>query len=321
MTFEEATHTLSAFQSGVTLLKKKFTQAQKSDLITATKTTALSGVQALQIAAKSSGGAWAYPLKGIVYMAQNREIWNPILSTLLIFAGVSLAIVICMFIFTFLPQMAVLAFITGPLAPIVAFFLVLAESYFVISLISKLGWLEPLQDDLFDAVLVQNGQEALVQKGREVGPGKTKSVVGRLGKKLQATRNKLSYDGILQYLVTLPLNFIPVVGNIVFLIINGSKSATGLHSRYFQLKGLDAEQAKRFVDDRRGAYTGFGVFSLALTLIPIVNIFFVISNTIGAALWAVDLEKQVKASPADTGKDAFLAANDEAKKEWRRIEQ
>ena len=85
-------------------------------------------------------------------MSQNRDIWNPILSTLLIFAGVSLAIIIGMCIFTFLPQMAVLAFITGPLAPIVAFVLVLAESYFVISLVSKIGWLEPLQDDLFDAV-------------------------------------------------------------------------------------------------------------------------------------------------------------------------
>ena len=67
--------------------------------------------------------------------------------------------------------------------------------------------------------------------------------------------------------------------------------------------------------------TSFGVFSLALTLIPIVNIFFVISNTIGAALWAVDLERQVKASPADAQKDVFLAANEEARKEWRRIEQ
>jgi uncharacterized protein involved in cysteine biosynthesis len=321
MTFEEAHQALGAFQCGANLLKKKFTLAEKSDYVTATKSAALSGVQALQMVARSSGGAWAYPLKGVVYMAQNREIWNPILTTLLLFAGFSLAIIIGMFIFTFVPQMAVLAFITGPLAPIVAFFLVLAESYFVISLISKIGWLEPLQDDLFDAVLVNNGQEELVKKGREVGPGKAQSVVGRLGKKLQATRNKLSYEGILQYLVTLPLNFIPVVGNIVFLVINGSKSATGLHARYFQLKGFDVEQSKRFVDDRRGAYTGFGGVSLALTLIPIVSIFFVISNTIGAALWAVDLEKQLKASPADTGKDAFLVANEEARKEWRRIEQ
>lgn len=60
-----------------------------------------------------------------------------------------------------------------------------------------------------------------MKKGREVGPGRTSSVVGKLGKKLQATRNKLSVEGLLQYLVTLPLNFIPVVGNIVFLVING----------------------------------------------------------------------------------------------------
>ncbi|KAJ3033221.1 hypothetical protein HDV00_006575 [Rhizophlyctis rosea] len=347
MVLEEATHTLGGFQQTAQLLQKKFNSAKSSDFGTAAKQTAQSGIHALQIFAHSTGGAWAYPLKGIVYMSQNQQIWSPILSTLLLFIGASLAIIILMFVFTFVPQMTILAFFTFFLAPFIAFFLVLAESYFVISALSKIGWLEPLQDDLFDAVsvfgekdggrgalgghakrdimgqvLIQNGLESLVQHGREVAPSsRTKPVLDRLGKKVKGTVNKLSVEGLLQYLITLPLNFIPVVGNIVFLVINGSKSATGLHARYFQLKGFTLEEAKRFVDDRRGAYTGFGVTSLALTLIPVINILFVISNTISAALWAVDLEKQQQAQQGQgQKKDVFLAANEEARKEWRKIE-
>jgi hypothetical protein len=55
--------------------------------------------------------------------------------------------------------------------------------------------------------------------------------------------------------LTLPLNFIPVVGTACFLVINGYKSGPGYHARYFQLKGYSKDQKASAINKRRGAYT------------------------------------------------------------------
>ncbi|KAJ3281140.1 hypothetical protein HK104_000178 [Borealophlyctis nickersoniae] len=324
--FEESTQTLSAVQDGLSLLKRKYTHAKGADALTAAKGAAASGVHALQIAVKSSGGAYMYPVKGIVYMAQTRDIWKPILSSLLFLGGASLVVLIALFIFTYVPQLAILAFVTGPFAPLVAFFLVLAEAWLVVSVLAKIGWMDPLQDDLFDAVLIENGLENLVAHKRDVRPGRARTVFARLGKKVQSTVNRFSLEAMIQYLITLPLNFIPVVGSVVFLVINGSKTAKSLHGRYFELKGFTPEQRDKFVAERHGAYMGFGVTALALSMIPVVGTVCAFSNTVGAALCACDIEKASTRGAAGNGvapahPDAFKVANEEARKEWRVVEQ
>ena len=40
---------------------------------------------------------------------------------------------------------------------------------------------------------------------------------------------------------------------------------------------------------------GYGVVALWLQLFPFINMFFMFTNTLGAALWAVDIEQQEKA--------------------------
>ena len=42
---------------------------------------------------------------------------------------------------------------------------------------------------------------------------------------------------------------------------------------------------------------GYGVVALWLELFPFINMFFMFTNTLGAALWAVDIENQEKATP------------------------
>lgn len=54
----------------------------------------------------------------------------------------------------------------------------------------------------------------------------------------------------------LPLNFIPIVGPAVFVILQGKRTGPNAHSRYFQLKGMNNMQKERHVEERRGAYTG-----------------------------------------------------------------
>jgi len=330
--FEETTYTLATVKSTGALLKKKFLTAKRpgTDVLTAVKVSAQSGLQALQIAVQSSGGAYAYPVKGMVYLTQHPENLKPVFSSLLMLGAASVAVVVLLFIFTYVPQLGILVFVTGPLAPIVAFFLVLAESFFIIMFLSR-AWMEPMQDDVFDSVLVQNGFESLVARGRDVHPSsRGKTVVERLGKRAYKGLQKFTPEAFLQYLITLPLNFIPVVGTLFFLVINGTKNAMGLHGRYFQLKGFTPEQQKAYVEERRGAYMGFGVVSLALAMVPFAAPIFAFTNTVGAAVWACEMEKKSAAKPvaggsaAGTGAeqqlDDFKAAQKEATKEWKRID-
>lgn len=41
----------------------------------------------------------------------------------------------------------------------------------------------------------------------------------------------------------------------------------------------------------------FGVTAFLLEMIPFINLFFVFTNTVGAALWAADLEKSASTAP------------------------
>lgn len=39
-------------------------------------------------------------------------------------------------------------------------------------------------------------------------------------------------------------------------------------------------------------YKSFGIVTVLLELVPLASIFFAFTNTVGAALWAVDFEKR-----------------------------
>ena len=47
---------------------------------------------------------------------------------------------------------------------------------------------------------------------------------------------------------------------------------------------------EEWIADRRAAYTGFGIPAVLLEMVPFVGIFFAFTNTVGAALWAADIE-------------------------------
>ena len=159
--------------------------------------------------------------------------------------------------FTFLPQMAILAVFTGPLSPIIALVLVGAESILLISVFARALFLEPALTQVFDAMLAAQGQIQLVQAGRTRNASSTARNVGsQLVKPLQA----LSADGLLRYALSLPLNFIPAVGTVLFLLYNGHKAGPGWHSRYFDLKGMSKAQRATFVENRRAEYTAYVTF-------------------------------------------------------------
>ena len=152
--------------------------------------------------------------------------------------------------FTYVPQAAILSLFTGPFGPILALFLLGAESIFLLTFFAKPLFLEPALQHVFDATLIENGQRQLVKDG------KTKySVAADRGAVLLRPLQALSRDGVVRYLLTLPLNAIPALGTVAFLFINGHRAGPGWHARYFQLKGFDSAHRKGFVAAHRPEYT------------------------------------------------------------------
>ncbi|KAB8303012.1 hypothetical protein EYC80_006317 [Monilinia laxa] len=235
-------------------------------------------------------GAYLYPIKGIFYFLSHRTLWKPLLSKLVPTLSLSAAVVTLMFMFTYLPQLAILIFTDGPLAAVSAVLLTLSESSTIITMLSKNFLIADALIDTFDGVMVAKGQANVVQGGREIKSGKFGDPMRKLGKVVKGYGEKYSFGGLVRYLMYLPLNLIPVVGTVVFVGLQGRQRGEGVHSRYFQLKGWSGAQKEAWLKEHSGAYTSFGTVATLLELVPIASILFSFTNTVGAALWAADIE-------------------------------
>ncbi|KAL1301562.1 hypothetical protein AAFC00_005799 [Neodothiora populina] len=234
-------------------------------------------------------GAYLYPLKGIYYYATHRALWKPLATKLLPTIGLGLSVFAGMFFFTYLPQAAVLAIFNGPLAALSAALLVLSESSTIFNVMARALLVEDSLIDTFDGTLIATGETTLVSHDRQVKSGS--NPIGRLGKLAAKPFAKFTPSAIIRYLMYLPLNFIPVVGTVMFVLLQGKRQGPAAHARYFQLKGMSKQRREEWVEKRRGAYTSFGTVASLLEMVPIAGILFAFTNTTGAALWAAELEK------------------------------
>ncbi len=144
--------------------------------------------------------------------------------------------------------------------------------------------------DVFDAVLVTEGLPNLVEQGRIIDPN-AKNAVKSLGKPSgSAIYSPFSLRQIIEFIVFLPLNFIPFVGVPIFLIITGYRAGPFHHWRYFKLLGLTKKERTEYVKQRQLKYTWFGVVALAMQLIPVVQMLFLLTTAAGSGLWAAKME-------------------------------
>ena len=129
------------------------------------------------------------------------------LSKLAPTVGLSVGVVGLMFAFTYLPQLAILVFVNGPIAPFTTALLVLNESSTLISVISKNFLLQDALLDTFDGTLVSRDSAGIVSQGRELKSGGDS--IQRLGKVLKSPFDRFSPKALIRYVMYLPLNFIP----------------------------------------------------------------------------------------------------------------
>lgn len=252
------------------------------------------------------------------------ELWTPFTSRILPTVGLALAVVVFMFTFTYVPQgsasrpslsgdlkltaglVALMFFTNGPLAPFTTILLILSESSTIVNMLSRNFIVQDALLDIFDGTLLSRNEAGIVSNGRELKSGG--SSMARLSKITRRPFEKFTLTALVRYFMYLPLNFIPIVGPAVFVFIQGRNRGKSAHARYFSLKGWNQKQTDQFTSDHVGPYTAFGCVATLIELVPVVSILFSFTNTVGAALWAADIEKS-EGDMTTTGHDVTTAPN------------
>jgi hypothetical protein len=191
--------------------------------------------------------------QGIAYFFTHRALWKPLAAKLLPTVSLGLGVTVAMFALTYVPQAALLTIFNGPLAIVTTVLLVLSESSTIFSVLSKNFLIDDALIDTFDGTMVCRDQSTLVSKERQVKSGS--DPIGKLGKLASKPFAKFTPKAIVRYFLYLPLNFIPVIGTLIFVILQGRKFGPTAHARYFQLKQMKKQEKERFIEERKAAYT------------------------------------------------------------------
>ncbi|KAF9403308.1 hypothetical protein BGX21_005515 [Mortierella sp. AD011] len=251
----------------------------------------------------------AYPVMGVVYLARNISILGPQFIRSLCWAlGIAVSTVTPLIAFTFKYQNKLITNVMDNAFPRLAgskilgigiqtwstMFLTMGESSLLIAIIMGEVFKEKKTKGLFQSVLlkdkVQVGPLAKVTDNGSIKISTTEYGSRHHGRMTGTTSHFGQRMGL--WLLTLPLNFIPVAGPIAFCYINGKARSQYVHRRYFDMKDMSAQEREEWIKARKSQYTTFGVIAQGLELIPFIGILFGFTNTIGAALWAADLERQ-----------------------------
>ncbi|KAH7349643.1 hypothetical protein B0T11DRAFT_133437 [Plectosphaerella cucumerina] len=255
--------------------------------------------------------AASYPLRGIWYFLRNREFYPLFLGRLLPLSIISILVYLILFTFAFLPQLALLAIFQGRSAWFNAIILVLGEGLVVIQGLFEGFFVDETRVDVFDATLIKCGRTDLVAPHRILFTD-APTAVKMLGKPTtSAIYTPWSLVQIVELVICLPLNFIPVFGGPAFIMITGTRLGKLAHYRWFQLRGLDKKEAKREIKRRTWEYVWFGTVAMVLELIPIFSFFFLLTTTAGSALWAARLEEQDRPQ-IEEGEDVEVTEDESA---------
>lgn len=191
--------------------------------------------------------------------------------------------------------MAFLAIFHGKLAWVNGAFLVLGEGAAIVALLFEAFFVDETLVDVFDAVLINEGYTDLVAASRILDPD-GKDPVKQLGKPTtSAIYSPFSLRQILEFIIFLPMNLIPVAGTPMFLFITGYRAGPLHHWRYFKLLDFTKKERQAFVKQRQLKYTWFGTVALLLQLIPVLSMLFLLTTAAGSALWVTKLEAKRRA--------------------------
>lgn len=175
----------------------------------------------------------------------------------------------------------------------------LGEGAAIVALLFEAFFVDETLVDVFDAVLVNEGLENFVASSRVLNLDES-DPVRRLGKPTKpAVYSPFSLRQIVEFILLLPLNLIPIAGTPMFLVLTGYRAGPFHHWRYFKLLEFSKKERKAFVKRRQLRYTWFGTVALLLQLIPLLSMLFLMTTAAGSALWVVKLEEKRRAHQAN----------------------
>ncbi|KAF1916267.1 hypothetical protein BDU57DRAFT_448295 [Ampelomyces quisqualis] len=237
--------------------------------------------------------ACSYLLKGIVFFIAHPFLYPLLKARILPAFFLSAFIIVNLFVWTYLPQVAFLAlFHKNGSAWVNGTFLVLGEGAAVVAILFESFLADESQVDIFDAVMIYKGHEDLLRQHRPVTEDSLNNPVRRLGKPASSSvYAPFSFRQIVEFVLLLPVNFVPYVGVPLFLLLTGYRAGPLQHWRYFQLLGYDRRQRDRSVAKRRWQYTWYGTVYLFMQLVPPFSMLFLLTAATSSALWAADLEE------------------------------
>ena len=104
---------------------------------------------------------------------------------------------------------------------------------------------------------------------------------------------------IVELIVFLPLNLVPIVGTPAFIIITGTRLGKLSNYRWFQLRGLSKAEQKKEMKRLSWDCIWFGSMAMILELIPILSFFFLLTSATGSALWTARMEEEARQRQAE----------------------
>ncbi|CAI5723045.1 unnamed protein product [Peronospora destructor] len=227
-----------------------------------------------------------YPLRGVLYFLGDQHLWRLTVCPVLLTVAVAIGGAVMLFTFTLHWQEETLFNIgfSSFFAWLIAVIFVIIE-VFIVTVVYGLVALEWFKDKIFAHVLIQRGYRELVENEERHSPFFRVitsccrvSVLLRLG----------------LLIITLPLNMIPVLGNVMYAWLNGTLMAWESHLYYFEMKAFDFDQQKEIIAQRKFQYSAFGIQAMLLEMIPIAGAIFMFTNAAGAALFAASIEKDLE---------------------------
>eukprot|EP01102_Stenamoeba_stenopodia_P010451 TRINITY_DN3149_c0_g1_i2.p1 TRINITY_DN3149_c0_g1~~TRINITY_DN3149_c0_g1_i2.p1 ORF type:complete len:274 (+),score=66.02 TRINITY_DN3149_c0_g1_i2:479-1300(+) len=221
-------------------------------------------------------GKAIFTFHGIYFFLTNPSLWRATICPL-VFTGIfTLVVTILLFVLAFVPQAHLFE---GYVSPFIAYIMAL-----VVTLLEII-----LAICIFSSIVLQHYKTRLenrIYELKDVHLEDKSSCLNDFTVGMQFT--VLSF---IVFLVTLPLNALPIVGSAAFFALNGLLFGWSLHSSYFSLKKLTFSQQFTFIKKNWKDYMAFGASALLLLLVPLANFAIVYTNIVGAALWVVEMEK------------------------------
>lgn len=93
--------------------------------------------------------------------------------------------------------------------------------------------------------------------------------------------------------ITSPLAAVIPFAPVLLSFASGDRATIPFMAQYLKLRGVTASSDRQAIaDSHKLAYRQFGIAAALFSSIPIASWGFQFSNTVGAALWAADLEKR-----------------------------